>query len=55
MICSISPEASLIAIMLSKSFANLNVVLADMFEDVLPGTLYKIIFVGQASDMALKC
>ena len=50
-----SPLASLIAIILSKSFANRKVVSEDIFEDVLPGTLYKIIGNGDFSEIALKC
>ena len=40
---------------LSKLFAKRSVRLADIFEEVLPGTLYKMIGRGEAVATASKC
>jgi hypothetical protein len=38
-----------------KSFANRIIVDGSILLDVLPGTLYKITGIGDASEIALKC
>ncbi|OQC44481.1 MAG: hypothetical protein BWX59_01878 [Bacteroidetes bacterium ADurb.Bin028] len=54
-IWSIEPQASFIAVMFSKSFANLTTVSGRIFTPVLPGTLYKINCVGQTLAIVAKC
>ena len=54
-IWAMSPDASFMAIILSKSFANRNVVAAVILVPVRPGTLYNTTGTGETFAIAAKC